>query len=93
MSSIKRCAVIGAGVIGAGWAARFLLNGLDVTVHDPHPEAERRTRATLANAMRARERLTLAPMAKLGELSFVGTSRKRCARRTSSRRTRPSARN
>ena len=33
MSSIKRCAVIGAGVIGAGWTARFLLNGLDVSVH------------------------------------------------------------
>jgi carnitine 3-dehydrogenase len=73
MSSIKRCAVIGAGVIGAGWAARFLLNGIDVTVHDPHPEAERRARASLANALRARERLTLAPIGKLGELSFVGT--------------------
>jgi carnitine 3-dehydrogenase len=62
MSSIRRCAVIGAGVIGAGWAARFVLNGFDVSIHDPQPEAERRARATLANAMRARERLTLAPI-------------------------------
>ena len=30
-ATCKRCAiVIGAGVIGAGWAARFVLNGLDV---------------------------------------------------------------
>jgi carnitine 3-dehydrogenase / betainyl-CoA thioesterase len=73
MSSIRRCAVIGAGVIGAGWAARFVLNGFDVSIHDPQPEAERRARATLANAMRARERLTLAPIGKLGELCFVAT--------------------
>ncbi|MBV9433578.1 MAG: carnitine 3-dehydrogenase [Hyphomicrobiales bacterium] len=73
MSSIKRCAVIGAGVIGAGWAARFVLNGFDVAIFDPHPDAERRARATLDNAMRARERLTLAPMGELGGLSFVAT--------------------
>ena len=73
MSAIERCAVIGAGVIGAGWAARFALNGLNVTVHDPHPEAERRARATLENATRARERLTLAPLKVIGELRFLGT--------------------
>ena len=73
MSAIERCAVIGAGVIGAGWAARFVLNGLNVTVHDPHPEAERRARATLDNAMRSRERLTLAPLKELGDLRFVST--------------------
>ncbi|MBV9754530.1 MAG: carnitine 3-dehydrogenase [Hyphomicrobiales bacterium] len=73
MSAIERCAVIGAGVIGAGWAARFVLNGIDVAVHDPHADAERRARATLDNARRARDRLTFAPLAKLGELRFVGS--------------------
>ena len=34
-----RAAIIGGGVIGAGWAARFLLNGWDVAVFDPGPEA------------------------------------------------------
>ena len=29
-NEIKTCAVIGTGVIGAGWAARFLAHGLDV---------------------------------------------------------------
>jgi carnitine 3-dehydrogenase len=73
MSGVTRCAVIGAGVIGAGWAARFALNGLDVAIFDPHPDAERRARAVLENATRARERLTLAPIEKLGELTFVKT--------------------
>ena len=26
-------------MIGAGWAARFVLNGCDVRLHDPAPEA------------------------------------------------------
>ena len=30
MKSIKSAGVIGAGVIGSGWIARFLLNGIDV---------------------------------------------------------------
>ena len=73
MRPIRRCAVIGAGVIGGGWAARFALNGLDVAVHDPHPETEQRVRTTLANASRALSRLTLAPLPQPGELLFAAT--------------------
>ena len=43
-------AIIGGGVIGGGWAARFLLNGWDVRVFDPDPEAERKIGEVLANA-------------------------------------------
>jgi carnitine 3-dehydrogenase len=68
---IQRCAVIGAGVIGGGWAARFLLNGLDVAVYDPHPEAERRTREMLANGNRIFAKLTMAPLPEPGALRFV----------------------
>ena len=32
-------AVIGGGVIGGGWVARFLLMGSDVKIFDPDPEA------------------------------------------------------
>ena len=39
MKSIKSAGVIGAGVIGSGWIARFLLNGIDVYVYDPSTEA------------------------------------------------------
>ncbi len=48
-----KAAIIGGGVIGGGWAARFLLNGWDVAVFDPDPEAERKIGEVLANARRA----------------------------------------
>ena len=35
MSEPMKAAIIGGGVIGGGWAARFLLNGWDVVVSDP----------------------------------------------------------
>ena len=37
----QTAAIVGGGVIGGGWAARFLLNGWNVQVFDPDPEAER----------------------------------------------------
>ena len=49
----KVAAIIGGGVIGAGWLARFLLNGWDVRVFDPDPEAERKVDEVLLNAKRA----------------------------------------
>ncbi len=49
----RRAAVIGGGVIGGGWLARFLLNGWDVNVFDPDPEAERKLAEVLANARRS----------------------------------------
>ena len=38
----RKAAIIGGGVIGGGWAARFLLNGWNVSVFDPDPQAERK---------------------------------------------------
>jgi len=40
--------VIGGGVIGAGWAARFALMGWHVRVHDPDPQAGRKLDAVMA---------------------------------------------
>ena len=48
-----KAAIIGGGVIGSGWAARFLLNGWDVAVFDPGIDAERRVREVLDNARRS----------------------------------------
>lgn len=48
--NIRRVCVVGTGVIGAGWAARCLAHGLDVTATDPRPEAEGRLRASIDNA-------------------------------------------
>src|SRR5918912_729176 len=52
-STSPRVAVVGAGVIGGGWVARLVESGLDVVVHDPHPEAPRRVSEMLENAERA----------------------------------------
>ncbi|MBT4077480.1 MAG: carnitine 3-dehydrogenase [Gammaproteobacteria bacterium] len=48
----KAC-IVGGGVIGGGWVARFLLNGWDVSVYDPDPEAERKINEVLENARRS----------------------------------------
>lgn len=52
-------AVIGAGVIGAAWAARFALHGHPVRVVDPAPMAGGVLEAVLANACRAWDELGL----------------------------------
>ena len=67
----ERAACIGGGVIGAGWVARLLLAGVDVTVHDPAPDAERVVREVLANAERATARLVSAPLPPVGTLRFA----------------------
>ena len=43
----KTAAIIGGGVIGGGWLARFVLNGWNVRVFDPDPEAERKINGVL----------------------------------------------
>ena len=65
--------LLGGGVIGAGWAARFLLNGVDVRLHDPDPRAAQSAEAVIANARRAYGRLTLAPLPPEGSLVVVGS--------------------
>ena len=54
---IERAACIGGGVIGCGWAARFALGGIDVSVFDPDPQTERKAADVLANAEHAYARL------------------------------------
>ena len=73
MIPISKAACIGGGVIGGGWAARLLLVGIDVTVYDPHPEAERMVREVIANAERAYARLTAVPLPPKGTLTFART--------------------
>ncbi len=69
----RKAAIIGGGVIGGGWAARFLLNGWDVGVFDPDPEAERKIAAVMANARLALPALSDVPMPPEGKLTFHGT--------------------
>ena len=71
MGEIRNVALVGAGVIGAGWAARLVLNGIDVTLCDPDPEAGRKVQEVRDNALRAWRRLTLAPLDHLGRITFL----------------------
>lgn len=69
----KTAAIIGGGVIGGGWAARFILNGWNVKLFDPHPEAERKVREVLDNARNALPQLYDTPMPPEGALAFFDT--------------------
>lgn len=53
---IHRVAVVGTGVIGSGWVARFLAHGLEVVATDPAPEAEDTLYASIAAAREPLER-------------------------------------
>ncbi len=67
---MKTAAIIGGGVIGGGWAARFLLNGWNVRVFDPDPEAERKIGEVLDNARRSLPGLSDVPLPPEGALTF-----------------------
>jgi carnitine 3-dehydrogenase len=57
MNNSSPVGLVGGGVIGAGWAARFLLNGCDVSMFDPDPEIARKLGTVIANARRAQAKL------------------------------------
>ncbi|RLJ60524.1 carnitine 3-dehydrogenase [Litoreibacter meonggei] len=66
----QTAAILGGGVIGGGWAARFLLMGWDVRVFDPDPESERKINEVLGNARRSLPGLSDTAMPVEGALSF-----------------------
>ena len=70
-AEIKKVGIVGGGVIGAGWAARFVLNGIDVAIYDPDPEIERKTAAVIANAGRALTRLFGNALPPEGSVTFA----------------------
>ena len=70
---IKNAAVIGGGVIGAGWSARLLENGINVSIHDPAEDVRQKIDAVLANATIAAKKLRQAPRPTPGKLSYCNT--------------------
>ncbi len=65
-----KAAIVGGGVIGGGWAARFLLYGWDVVVSDPNPRVETQIADILSNAEKCLPALADVPMPARGALSF-----------------------
>ncbi len=70
---LERVGLLGGGVIGGGWAARFLLNGVDVKLYDPDPQAERKVNEVLANARRATTKLLTRSLPIEGALTFASS--------------------
>ena len=69
--SRQKAAVIGGGLIGGGWAARFALHGWEVAVFDPHPDAAKRIADVLDNARKSLPALADFPMPEEGEVKIV----------------------
>uniref|UniRef100_UPI004048C5BE carnitine 3-dehydrogenase n=1 Tax=Yoonia sp. TaxID=2212373 RepID=UPI004048C5BE len=69
----KSAAIIGGGVIGGGWAARFLLMGWDVRVFDPDPQAQRKIGEVLDNARRSLPGLSDVALPDEGTLTYCDT--------------------
>lgn len=68
-----KAAIIGGGVIGGGWVARFLLHGWDVVVSDPNPKVATQIDEILANAGQWLPALADVPMPARGELSYASS--------------------
>lgn len=66
-----KAAIIGAGVIGAGWAARFALHGWSVAIYDPLPDSPERVRAVLHRARGSLSALYDAPLPAEGTVTFA----------------------
>ena len=80
-NGIERAACVGGGVIGSGWAARFVLSGIDVSMYDPDPETRRKVGEVLDNAERAYARLFGDERPAPGELRIADEHPRRHRRR------------
>ncbi len=68
--AVDTFAVVGTGVIGAGWAARALARGLDVVAWDVSGGWQTRLRSAVDNAWPALEKLGLYPGAGIENLRY-----------------------
>src|SRR5436190_13134595 len=68
---IRRIAIVGAGVIGASWAAEYLARGFDVITTDPGPNAEANLRKYIDEAWKDLTNIGLSKDASRDRLSFT----------------------
>ena len=76
MTSTEPCkliAVIGGGVIGGGWVARCLLNGITVNLYDPDPNAPSKIDEIMINAKLAFGKLIEGPVPPQGKLHITNS--------------------
>ncbi|WP_237067467.1 L-carnitine dehydrogenase [Microbulbifer guangxiensis] len=75
---MSHAAVIGTGVIGAGWVARLLANGHEVSAWDPGADAERKLRESVDIAWPSLEKVGLAQGASREKLRFASSLAEAC---------------
>lgn len=76
---IHRIAIVGAGVIGASWAAYYLARGFDVVATDPAPNAEANLRAYIKDAWELLSASGLSAGASMDRLSFAASMKEALA--------------
>jgi carnitine 3-dehydrogenase len=79
-AALARAATIGCGVIGAGWAARLRLGGVDVQAFDPAADAAEVLDEVFENARHAWRRMELEPPSGLiGSLTICDSIEQACS--------------
>jgi 3-hydroxyacyl-CoA dehydrogenase len=68
--AVERVAILGAGTIGASWAAYFLAHGMAVNIWDPAPDFEARCKSFIAAAWLALHRLGGPPALDDSRMAF-----------------------
>jgi carnitine 3-dehydrogenase len=72
-ANVSRVGVVGAGVIGAGWALHYLRMGMDVRVYDPSPAAREALPGTVEALWPTAVELGLREGASPGRVETVDT--------------------
>lgn len=72
-NSINKIGIVGTGVIGNGWIARFLAKGYNVVAFDPAEGAEIKTRNLMKRIWPTLEDLGVSKEASIDKLTFVNT--------------------
>lgn len=76
--ALPQVAIIGTGVIGAGWAARYLANGYHVKAWDPGANAAEKLEKSVRNAWPSLEKVGLREGASLDNLTFCDSLADAC---------------
>jgi carnitine 3-dehydrogenase len=71
VAGIGRVAVVGAGTIGASWAALFMAHGLDVAATDARPEAGTDLARTVDGFLPSLEAVSAGRRGRVGTLTFA----------------------
>lgn len=78
MAQVKTATIIGTGVIGAGWAARYLANGYQVKAWDPGADAKEKLEQSINNAWPSLKKLGLKAGASIDNLTFCDSLEAAC---------------